>query len=679
MRKIAFWDWQYLALLQFLQESQQVTTELYQLFCEFRPVDYNTQHSFCIYSPDNDIETEAREFEDLELDKKQDVLKKLKLQCNPELFERPEHQPLQDLIHRFLFEEEFVKLILFFFLFDRYASFRMYFLSLEESQQLYIMEGYTGLERNRLVEELKPTGKLASCGILDEDCHPELEINRYNISIAIAQFISYYLDDTHSRSLASYVFRIEEKCSLPLSAFNLASETVLAAMATLKKKGAGIILLYGQPGTGKTEFSKRLVLDAGMRPCFVVGQENHLRPFSSLYIAKKLIDPDHDVLIIDEAEALLTTSLLSEKDDRARNKSVINQYLDDYQKKLILIVNHTFCISSSTLRRMHVTIGFKTANCSQRKKVWNELNKETPIFSEDEQREFSVDFISNPARIKQVQAICDELMRSGENRDTVLSVARDMLGRSAEVLHNIPYRKKNEGNKIDIGLLNTSVSAKDLLEQIGRWNDSHVDSIDGCNILFYGAPGTGKTAFARYIVNMHGIPLIVKRASDLLDRYVGGTEKKIRDAFDEAQDCALLIDEADSFLTSRSSAVRSWERSQVNEFLTCMESFSGLLIATTNFTSFLDPACLRRFQFKVEFYVPDSVQRIRLAEHFFKGIEWDLCSRERISAMDTLTPGDFSAVSRRMRFADKVTAMVVCDELATEKGLRTVKAIGFGE
>jgi len=664
-----------MALLQLLRETQPVSAELHALFIEFRPVDYDAQRSFCVYTP----ETETGNFDKLDRDKQTLALEKIGCKCDPDSFDVPEHQPLKDLIHRFSLDEKLVKLIVFFFLFDRYEPFRGFFLKLAESQRLLVMEEYTGLGRNRLVEEMKTAGTLVSCGILDEACCPKLEIARYNISISIAQFISYYLDDTHSRSLADFVFNTFDQCSLPLSAFDLAHETVLSAMTTLKKPGPGIILLYGEPGTGKTELSKRIVLDAGMRPCFLANQENQKRTFPVLCTATKLIDSDHDVLIIDEAEALLATSVFSGEDDKARQKSLINQFLDEYQKKLILIVNYTYHVSYSTLRRMDVIIGFKPLNCTQRKKIWNDFNEENPVFTEDEQGQLSVDFPSNPARIRQVHAICGELSRSGETRDAVLSVARDMLGRSAELLNRIPYRKRPTGESIDIGLLNASVSAEELVERVGRWNAFHSETGEGFNLLFYGVPGTGKTAFARHLVKALGIPLIVKRASDLLDPYVGGTEQKLRAAFEEARDFALLIDEADSFLTSRSSAVRSWERTQVNEFLTCMESFTGLFIATTNFTTLLDEACLRRFQCKVEFFAPDADRRIRLAERFFGGVEWDSRSRERISAMATLTPGDFSAVARRLRFTDKVTATVVCDELAAEKGFRAAKIIGFGE
>ena len=354
-------------------------------------------------------------------------------------------------------------------------------------------------------------------------------------------------------------------------------------MTALKKPGPGLLLFYGEPGTGKTELSKRIVLEAGKHPCFLNNEYNHKRNFSTLCIASKLINPDHDVLIIDEAESLLNTSSWSGDDTKVKQKSLMNQFLDDYPKKMILIVNNTYHICDSTLRRIHVLIGFKPLTCVQRKKIWNHVNATKPVFSSEEQQQLSVDYPANPARINQVQEICGELSRAGEAPEIILSTARDMLGRSGELLCGKPYRKKGKNNSIDIDLLNVSVPANELLEKLGRWKDYHDGSGEGMNLLFYGIPGTGKTAFANYLVQELALPLVLKRASDLLDPYLGGTEQKLRAAFEEAKDCALVIDEADSFLTDRSTATRSWERTQVNEFLTCMESFTGLFYSNDQF------------------------------------------------------------------------------------------------
>ena len=184
-------------------------------------------------------------------------------------------------------------------------------------------------------------------------------------------------------------------------------------------------------------------------------------------------------------------------------------------------------------------------------------------------------------------------------------------------------------------------------------------------LCLYGPPGTGKTAYGRWLAEELGVPLLVKRASDLMSMWVGENEKNIAQAFREAeQDGALLlIDEVDSFLQDRRGAGKGWEVSLVNEMLTQMESFAGVFIASTNLMGGLDQAALRRFDLKVkfDFLRPDQA--------------WDLLGRHcagmnlpapqpdlqaRLSRLQHLTPGDFAAVVRQHRFRPiESTAMMV--------------------
>jgi SpoVK/Ycf46/Vps4 family AAA+-type ATPase len=103
-------------------------------------------------------------------------------------------------------------------------------------------------------------------------------------------------------------------------------------------------------------------------------------------------------------------------------------------------------------------------------------------------------------------------------------------------------------------------------------------------MLFYGPPGTGKTALARYIAEVLERECIVKPVSELQSMWVGETEKNIARAFQqaEADGAVLVFDGADSFIYTRDTAQQSWETSQVNEFLTCLEECRGFCICTTN-------------------------------------------------------------------------------------------------
>ena len=105
--------------------------------------------------------------------------------------------------------------------------------------------------------------------------------------------------------------------------------------------------------------------------------------------------------------------------------------------------------------------------------------------------------------------------------------------------------------------------------------------------------------------------MLVRRASDLLSKWLGDSEKNIARMFAEArqQDAVLVLDEADSFLADRRGAQHSWEVTQVNELLTQMEAFDGIFVCTTNLMDRLDAASLRRFAFKVKFDFLTADQR----------------------------------------------------------------------
>jgi AAA+ superfamily predicted ATPase len=204
-------------------------------------------------------------------------------------------------------------------------------------------------------------------------------------------------------------------------------------------------------------------------------------------------------------------------------------------------------------------------------------------------------------------------------------------------------------------------------------------------MCLYGPPGTGKTAFARWLADQLGIPLLIKRCSDLMASYVGETEQNIARAFREAEQnkALLLIDEVDSFLQDRRGARHSWEVTVVNEMLTQMESFSGIFIASTNLMDNLDQAALRRFDLKVKFnYIkPDQAWQLLVRQCESMGISSpsDEC-RSALAQFTVLTPGDFAAVARQHRFRPMTSAKELIVALKQECALKedgNRKPIGF--
>jgi SpoVK/Ycf46/Vps4 family AAA+-type ATPase len=197
-------------------------------------------------------------------------------------------------------------------------------------------------------------------------------------------------------------------------------------------------------------------------------------------------------------------------------------------------------------------------------------------------------------------------------------------------------------------------------------------------LCLYGPPGTGKTAFGDYLAARLDLPVIRRRASDLISAWLGETEAKIARMFREAErsGAMVLLDEADSFLRSRETAAHSWEVTQVNELLVQMESFTGLFIATTNHFGSTDPASLRRFDFKIRFDYPTPEQSWELFQCVIERqrVVYDVDEsllRERLAKLGNLAPGDFATVIRQSAIlGEALTATTFLGRLAKECAIK---------
>jgi len=237
------------------------------------------------------------------------------------------------------------------------------------------------------------------------------------------------------------------------------------------------------------------------------------------------------------------------------------------------------------------------------------------------------------------------------------------------VVADLPYDPK---------LVNASVSLERLTSGLKQ-------RPQGC-ICLYGPPGTGKTAYARQLATALGRPLLHRSAGDLLDMFVGGTEKAITEMFEEASrsDRVLLLDEAEGLMRDRSGAAQGFEITRVNELLVRMESFRGIFLCATNGFEVLDAASLRRFSLRVEFFPLRVDQNLTLLRRTAAELRLDLCdhaermARRRLASLDLLTPGDYASVLRGRRLLGDSTLDAILSDLEraqTEK--RADRRIGF--
>lgn len=459
---------------------------------------------------------------------------------------------------------------------------------------------------------------------------------------------------------------------------------------TAKHQGHGInILLYGAPGTGKTEFVRALACALHLKLYEVPNEDDDGDPvtgqqrFSAYALCQKLLaERSNQLILFDEVEDVFggwsgppMWLFDSYHGERRLSKSWTNEVLETNPVPTMWVCNAINAMDHAFLRRFDMTVEFRAPGAAATRRLVNRYFNPGEISASCVEKLAAIEQLP-PARIERAARV------------TRILGSDDVQSRDVEVLRLVDASLRAIGRPramanvalpthYDPAFANADRDLGALIEGLKRGS--------GARLCFYGPPGTGKTAFGHYLATALGARLHVKRASDLLGPYVGMTEELIADAFRGAADerAILLIDEADSFLHDRTGAKQSWEVSQVNELLTQMESFEGIFIASTNLVDTLDAASLRRFDFKVKFdYLKPAQRRALLAKVCNIDPEAiDSASASLLGHMELLTPGDFANVLRQFHITgETVTPEGALHRLAAEVALKPEgrrRPIGF--
>jgi transitional endoplasmic reticulum ATPase len=152
----------------------------------------------------------------------------------------------------------------------------------------------------------------------------------------------------------------------------------------------------------------------------------------------------------------------------------------------------------------------------------------------------------------------------------------------------------------------------------------------GGGILLYGPPGCGKTMIARAVANECNAAFLSVGISDVLNMWIGESERNLASLFDKARaqaPCVLFFDELDALAYSRSKANSEHTRTVVNEFLAQLDGIgrnnkSVLILAATNMPWDVDPAMKRPGRFSRQIFVPppDAAARERMLEVKLTGV-----------------------------------------------------------
>jgi transitional endoplasmic reticulum ATPase len=174
------------------------------------------------------------------------------------------------------------------------------------------------------------------------------------------------------------------------------------------------------------------------------------------------------------------------------------------------------------------------------------------------------------------------------------------------------------------GLEDAKLQLKEVIEWPLKYPElyRHLNSKPPNGILLFGPPGTGKTLLARALAHESEINFISVKGPEFLSKWVGESEKAVRETFRKARSaapCIIFFDEVDAIAGLRGRNIGSQVTEQVvSQLLTEMDGLVGLkdviLLAATNRPDMLDPALLRsgRFGRHIELTMPDKETRIEI-------------------------------------------------------------------
>ena len=448
----------------------------------------------------------------------------------------------------------------------------------------------------------------------------------------------------------------------------------------LKQGVRGVnILVYGPPGTGKTEFCRVLAARLGVE-LFSVGEadEGGDEPtreerLAELRLAQSLLgDDERAVLLFDEMEDLLSpgghgyflAGLFGRRRRSGGSKVFMNRLLEETPAPTIWTTNVAGSINPAILRRMMFALEMRQPPPRIRSRIWTrQLAHHGIEATDDEAAALAHEFDATPG----VAAGATAAARLAEGdfdtvRRGVRSLSRLLGCDRPTAVPTVRFAPE---------LIEADIDVEELASRLQGRAERRF------SLCLQGPPGSGKSAYVRFLADRLELDVLQKRASDLVDMWVGSTERNIAAAFAQARDenAFLVFDEADSLLADRRGAHRHWEVSQVNEMLTWMESHPLPFACTTNFGEALDGAALRRFMFKVTLgYLKPAA-----ADDAFRTF-FALDPPPAVAALRVLTPGDFEVVRLKaavMGQLDDAAALAAMLRAECEAKPDQAGAVGF--
>ncbi|MGR3177454.1 MAG: AAA family ATPase, partial [Candidatus Anammoxibacter sp.] len=355
-----------------------------------------------------------------------------------------------------------------------------------------------GLEQYCLKDTLS-NGVVFKAGIIDISSPSSIDLKDWCLD---------YLIGVGKDDLAHEFFTKENSETLQVPDFDVPGNEIDILKTLMKTKGRQNILLYGEPGTGKTSFTRSFARAYGKELYTVKNSktDDHEDRLKAIYATVNLADKDNSVVLVDEADEILN-SYKSFFFESKTTKSWINTFLEDHDKKVIWITNRVTEIDSSTMRRFGFSIEFKKFSHKNRLKVLNHSLRKQKLhgyFSDDELNELCRTYKVNAGGI--IDAINLLKISKKTKKENALKKIKTVLKNHEKVTigRKGGNTKVKEFKHYSLEGMNTSQDLNKIISVIKQYikrKEVEANINNNCSItsLLYGLPGTGKSEFVYYL------------------------------------------------------------------------------------------------------------------------------------------------------------------------------------
>ncbi len=485
-------------------------------------------------------------------------------------------------------------------------------------------------------------------GIVVIGPNTKVEIKEEPVDVSKLEGVSNLVDISYDDigGLKEEVKKVREMIEIPLKNPELFDKLGIAP-----PKG---VLMHGPPGTGKTLLAKAVANESDahfilingpeIMSKYVGGSEENLREFF-----EEAEENAPSIIFIDELDAIAPKREETQGEVERRTVAQLLTLMDGLNSRGQVVVigatNRPDSLDQALRRpgRFDREIEIGVPDRDERKEIMEIHTRGMPLAEDVDLDEISqtthgfvgadLQTLAKEAAMRVVRRVISDLKSEGEIPQEVLEkliVTKDdfklalrEIQPSAlrEVLVQVPDVKWD-----DVGGLE---EAKQELKEAVEWPLKYPDKFTNFGVrppkgtLLYGVPGTGKTLLAKAVANESEANFIAIKGPELLSKWVGESEKGVREVFRKAKQTAptvIFFDEIDAIASSRGGEFgdSGVTKRVVNQLLTEMDGLEELedvaIIAATNRPDIIDPGLMRpgRFDRHIKVDTPDEKARLEI-------------------------------------------------------------------